>query len=296
MPLDLLRLRIRALREVLSRGELSYALGFLLCAVILLPLAPDRPMGPYNAINPQSLVRLVLVLTVISGVGYIAERLVGPRYGLSLTGLASGFISSTATIAAMGLRARQGETSWQGAASGALASNVATVLLYPLMIAAVDPLLLPRLMQPLLWAGTIAVFSAATLVWSGRDHTEVEAQRSSGRAFQPWLALGVLLLVGFVSIVSAALQDSLGSASIVVISGVAALVDAHSAAGSVASLHHSGAIDGETAQLAIVTALSMNSLTKIAVAWSSRHRSYALCVGTGIIAMVSGAWLGVFLS
>jgi uncharacterized membrane protein (DUF4010 family) len=278
-----------------QKNELRNGLAFLLCAVILLPLAPDRPLGPYNAINPQSLVRLVLVLTAISAAGQLAERLFGPRFGLSLTGLAGGLVSSTATIVAMGQRAREHETSWPRAASGALASNIATVALYPVMMAAVDPGLLPSLAAPLLWAGTMAVLSASALFWLGMRHGDDDVA-STAPAFRIWTALGIVGLVTVVSISSAALQAHLGGASIVVISAVAALVDAHAAAGSVANLHHSGAVDGTTARLSVVMALTANSLTKLVMAWSSRHRLYALCVSAGIVAMVCGAWLGLALS
>lgn len=282
------------MRPSLTKKELRTGLGFLLGAVLLLPLAPDRPLGPYGAINPQSLVRLVFVLAAISFAGRLAERLLGPRFGLSLTGLAGGLVSSTATIAAMGQRAREGETSWPRAASGALASNIATVVLYPVMMAAVDPSLLPSLAAPLLWAGAMATLSASALFGFGMRNGDDAT--STAPPFQLRTALGVLGLVTAVSISSAVLQAHLGNSSIVVISAVAALLDAHSAAGSVANLHHSGTIDAATARLSVVMALTANSLTKIVMAWSSRHRLYALCVSAGIVAMVCGAWLGIFLS
>jgi uncharacterized membrane protein (DUF4010 family) len=42
----------------------------------------------------------------VSALGYVALRVVGARHGLPLAGFLSGFISSTATIHAMGRRTR----------------------------------------------------------------------------------------------------------------------------------------------------------------------------------------------
>jgi uncharacterized membrane protein (DUF4010 family) len=68
----------------------------------------------------------------LQAVGYVASRLAGPRYGLPLAGLASGFVSSTATVASMGARCRSQEQ-WLSdcrlaAWSSCLATNVQLVL------------------------------------------------------------------------------------------------------------------------------------------------------------------------
>ena len=92
-------------RSVLTEEELIDALIFASATLIVLPLVPDRPMGPYGALNPHSIWILVILIMAISAAGYCAVRLVGARFGLPIAGLASGFISSTATIGAMGARA-----------------------------------------------------------------------------------------------------------------------------------------------------------------------------------------------
>ena len=80
-----------------------------------------------------------------------------------------------------------------------------------------------------------------------------------------------------------------------VVSGVAALLDAHSTAASVASLHRATSIDVETAKLAIVVALSANTVTKIVCAWTGRHVKYGVCVTLGVLVIAGAAWLGLLL-
>ena len=72
----------------------------------MLPLLPDKAIGPYGALNLRTVWTIVILVMAVSALGYIAVRLVGPRYGLPLAGLASGFVSSSATIGAMGTRGR----------------------------------------------------------------------------------------------------------------------------------------------------------------------------------------------
>ena len=64
----------------------------------------------------------------ISAAGYVLVRMLGARFGLPIAGLASGFISSTATIGAMGARVRKVLVSSVAAVVGAALSTVATVI------------------------------------------------------------------------------------------------------------------------------------------------------------------------
>ena len=91
----------RFVRSVLTDDELRDLLIFAAAALVVLPLLPDKPIGPYGALNLRTVWTIVILVMGVSALGYVAVRLVGPRYGLPLAGLASGFVSSSATIGAM---------------------------------------------------------------------------------------------------------------------------------------------------------------------------------------------------
>jgi uncharacterized membrane protein (DUF4010 family) len=116
----------RISRNVLTDDELRDALLFAVAAMVVLPLLPNRTVGPFGVLNPFTLWRLVVVLMAMSGAGYIAQRTLGPRYGLALAGLGGGFVSSSATIAAMGTRARADPDVLRPAVAGAAASTTTT--------------------------------------------------------------------------------------------------------------------------------------------------------------------------
>lgn len=98
----------RFVSTILSETELNDALIIAAAALVLLPLAPDQYMGPFNALNPRTIWKIVILIMSISATGYISLRVMGPRIGLPITGLASGFVSSAATISSMGVRAAKG--------------------------------------------------------------------------------------------------------------------------------------------------------------------------------------------
>ncbi len=96
----------RFVRSVLTNEEIRDLLIFAGATLVVLPLLPDHPIGPYGVLNLRTIWLVVILVMGIGALGYILVRIVGPRYGLPLAGFASGFISSSATIGAMGGRGR----------------------------------------------------------------------------------------------------------------------------------------------------------------------------------------------
>ena len=207
--------------------------------LIVLPLVPDRPMGLYGALNPHSIWILVILIMAISAAGYIAVRIVGARFGLPIAGLASGFISSTATIGAMGARAAKTKVILSSAVAGAVLSTVATIVQLALVLAATSTTTLRSLSVPLVSAGSAAVvYGTVFTVRALQLKTEGETQ--SGRAFSLSTALVFALTLSCILVASAALREWFGERGIILAAAIAGFVDTHSAAISVASLVASG--------------------------------------------------------
>ena len=93
-------------QSVLTDKELKDLLLLAVATLLILPLMPDRSIGPYGAIHPRALWLVVILVMSIAAAGHVALRVFGSRWGLPLAGLLGGFVSSTATIGAMGTRAR----------------------------------------------------------------------------------------------------------------------------------------------------------------------------------------------
>ncbi|WP_347986080.1 DUF4010 domain-containing protein [Methylomonas sp. AM2-LC] len=94
---------------ILSEGELNDALILAAAALVLLPLTPDQYLGRFNALNPRTIWIIVIIIMSIGATGYITLRDTGPRICLAISGFASGFVSSVATISSMGARAHSRE-------------------------------------------------------------------------------------------------------------------------------------------------------------------------------------------
>ena len=112
--------------QLLSEAELHDALLLSALTLVLLPLAPAAPLAWLGGMAPRTLLLTVVLILALQAAGHVALRLLGPRAGLALSGLFSGFVSSTATIAAMGARARAQPAEGGAALAGAMFSTTAT--------------------------------------------------------------------------------------------------------------------------------------------------------------------------
>lgn len=281
----------RFVRSVLTEDEVQDALIFAGATLVVLPLVPDRPMGPYGALNPHSIWILVILVMAISAAGYIAVRTLGVRFGLPIAGLASGFVSSTATIGAMGARVSKTRDVLAAAVAGAVLSTIATIVQMALVLAATSLTTLRTLSVPLICAGLAAiVYGTVFTVRALQQQTEGEAQR--GRAFSLSTALIFALTLSSILVASAALREWFGETGIIVAAALAGFVDTHSAAISVASLVASGKMSATDAVFPILAGLSTNTISKIFLASISGGSAFALRVTPGLIVVALAAWAG----
>ena len=284
----------RFVAEVLSETELSDALIFAAATLVVLPLMPNRYMGPFGAINPRVIWRIVILMMSISAVGYIAGRLLGPRVGLPIAGLASGFVSSTATIGAMGARSVQQPMLARSAVAGAVLSSVATILQMAIVLAATSRTVLYEMRYPLVASGVAAVAYGALFTFrSAQEDTQTPVHK--GSAFSLKSALLFAGVIAAMLFLSAALNAWLGKVGVIVAAIAAGFADTHAAAVSVASLVSGDKMNAPAAVLPILAAFTTNTISKAIIAASTGGRSFALQVIPGLAIMIVAAWVGAVL-
>lgn len=282
------------IRSVLTEGEVRDALIFAGATLVVLPLLPNEALGPYSALNPRSIWIVVILVMGISAAGYVAVRLFGPRFGLPISGFASGFISSTATIGAMGAQVQKSPGILTAAVAGAALSTVATIIQLSLVLAATSMTTLRTLAIPLICAGIAATGYGIGFTIRALRKTELAAPQP-GRAFSLPVALVFALSLAAILIASAALREKFGETGVILATAAAGFVDTHSAAIAVASMVASGKMTATDALLPILAAFSTNTISKVAFAWSSGSRSFAMRLIPGLILVAVMAWGGALL-
>ena len=283
----------RFVRSVLTDDELRDLLIFAAATLVVLPLLPDKPIGPYGALNLRTVWTIVVLVMAVSALGYVAVRVVGPRYGLPLAGLASGFVSSSATIGAMGTRAKEEPELMKPAVAGAVLSSVATIVQLAILIAATNMPTLQALWLPLVLSGGAAVlYGGAFTLWALKQKSQ--KHEAQGNAFSLTTALTFAAVLAVVLLAAAAAQDWFGEAGVLVAASAAGFADTHSAAVSVASLVSDGRIKPPQTIIPVLAALTTNTVTKMVFAVTAGGRLFALYVTPGLLLMLAAAWAGAF--
>jgi uncharacterized membrane protein (DUF4010 family) len=148
--------------HAVSKEDVYATLKFLLVAVIILPLLPNQTYDPLHVLNPFQIGLMMVLITGISFVGYVAVRVLGPGRAMGVVGLVGGLVSSTAVTLSSASQAHR-HIHWGDvfAMAVALAASVMAVRVI-VEVAIVYPPLLRHLALPL---GSMAVAGLAWAAW-----------------------------------------------------------------------------------------------------------------------------------
>ena len=281
-------------KNVLTDAEVRDGLLLAAAALVILPLTPNEAVDPWGVVQPRKLWMLAVLIMSINALGYVALRALGQKIGLPLAGLLSGFVSSTATIGAMGARTKTQPELHKGAVAGAAASSVATVIQLAIVVGLLSTPTLLLLTPSLIASGLAAVIYAG--FFTLRSFRESPSDSApTGRPFDPKTALVFVLIVGATLAISALFTHWLGDRGLMLAAAVAGFTDAHAAAFSSASMAASGRTQAEFAALAALVGFTTNVVSKTFVAVSLGDRRYALELLPGLAFMSAAAWGAWFL-
>lgn len=277
-------------RGAVTKDEMNDFFILAAATLIVLPIVPNALIGPFDAINPRNLWLIVILVMLIGALSHLALRLLGSKAGLPVVGLVSGFISSIATIGAMGSRASKTPELMGSAVAGATLSCLSTVLQLSVLLVAIHPPTLYALAWPMLFGGiSIAVYGLVVTL-SSFHHNGI-AMDELGRSFSVKTAMMLAAIIALALLASAALNTWFGQAGLVLASGVAGLADAHAATISVASLALADKLLAADAAIAILVAFSVNAFSKVVAATITGGREFAQKVTLGIIIQVAAIWI-----
>jgi uncharacterized membrane protein (DUF4010 family) len=283
----------RVTRELMSERELQDGLVLLASALVILPLVPDRTLGPFGVFNPAMLWKLVVLVMAISALGHVALRVVGNRWGLAIAGFFAGYVSSTAAVAGFGQRVKETPALLSPAVGAAMLANLASLSLFVPILLAVAPGLLPVIAWELAAAG--AVLLVGGLLGLRRDTGQLPPPTAQTRMFRFRHALLFAVIVTAVLFISAALNAWLGPRGAMLGATLAALAEVHAAVASVGKLYVTQAFDVEQARWAVAAMLLASALAKSVLAFAAGGAAYGARVAVGLAVMVVAATLVVVL-
>jgi len=232
---------LHGLSARLTRHDVASILQFAVLTFIVLPLLPDRGIGPYRVLNPHHIWLMVVLVSGVSLIGYLALRLIGTRRSLLLVGAFGGLISSTATTLVYAREAYARPAMLTIAGTIIAISNLVVLVRLAVVSAVVAPGALSALL-PVLAAG-LALGGAllARRLRNGPATPDLETPEMRNPTTLR-VAVGFGALYAVVLFVSAWLSGRAGAGGLYAVAVVSGFVDVDAITLSSLNLFNDGAI------------------------------------------------------
>ena len=277
--------------EGLSDQEVKAALTFLVIALVVLPLVPNRYVDPWDIANPSKLWLLFVLIAGVGFAGYIAVRALGPTRGLATAGFFAGLVSSTAATLSLSQRART-QPEFTGAfATGIVLANVASALAQLLIVAVAAPALLRNAVLLLGAPVLVGAVGTAAAVWflRRRDGATPDAAFRLANPLELKPALAMAAAFALVLAVAAVAGRLFGSYGVIATAAIAGTNDVHAATLAASTLAAAGSIGPRDALLAMLVAFVVNMVVKVTIAGFAGGRHLLAMVGPPLAAMTVAA-------
>ncbi|HEY9099303.1 MAG TPA: MgtC/SapB family protein [Thiobacillus sp.] len=280
---------LRGLSQKLSRRDLLSVLQFSVLALIVLPLLPNQNYGPYGALNPHQIWRMVVLISGVGLAGYAALRLVGQQRGSVMLGLLGGLVSSTATTLSFSRHARANRALIPTAVTVIVLANLVVLARLSVLAALVAPGVLPHLLPVLfggLVVGGLGTFYGVRKLHPQGDPPALEIHNPT----ELRTALGFGLMYGIVLLAAAWLSDWLGTSGLYGLAMVSGLTEVDAITLSSLRLHN---LDTLTAPvvvdiilLAILANLVFKSFLAISIGGWQMARHVVAGMGTMALGLI----------
>lgn len=284
---------LHRLVSTLDSKELRAGIKLLLISVVLLPILPNHGYGPWQALNPYTIWWMVVLIAMISFVGYFAIKITGARRGIVFTGLFGGLAASTAVTLHFSRLSRRDEALSTTLATGIL---LACGTMFPRMLlvaSVINPDLFKLLLVP---AAVMAILTylPALVYWRTPPKNKTGTASPLKNPLELKAALGFGVLLALVMLLGKALQNWFGEAGLLSLAAASGVADVDAITLSLADMSQ----DDLTLSIAvtgIVIAASVNSLVKGAMAVFIGGRDIGQRVGLPLLGSAVGGLLSVWL-
>jgi uncharacterized membrane protein (DUF4010 family) len=258
-------------------AEIRATVLLLAMTFLVLPILPDRMVGPYDLINPYKTWLMAVIIAAISYIGYIAIRILGNKRGVMLTGLFGGLISSTAVTITLSKLA-----TWKKMIENNLAAGIAiacTIMYLRVLFEA--SLISQELAKTLALPFLLAAVGGLVIVYIFYRHASSQSvditQSILGKnPLQLSEAIKFALLFGMIYGVITVVKSHFGTLGVYAVAALSGLGDVDAITLSLSELASEHHLPLTAAAYGIIIASVSNSLVKLGITFYLAGRELGL--------------------
>lgn len=280
----------------IKKNELLSAVKFLIISLIIFPLLPNQFIDPFNSINPYRIWLLVVIVSAVSYLSFIALKLLKEK-GLILVSFFGGLVNSTATSASLASNYEESgkdisafKSSILIADSGMLLRNGIIAFIAFSSITFISSFIIPLL--------AMLVLSLVFVVYLYYIKINSKIKKLDFKLKSPFAVLPALKFAFFLSIISflsALIQNYFGSAGVLIVAVIGSFISTGAVIASISSLALTGSVPlllaGKTVIISCAISMAQNMIVCRIMGSSKLFK--ALAVPT-ILLIITGSVLLFF--
>lgn len=273
-----------------SEEDLYATLKLAVITIIVLPLLPNKTVGPLDILNPRMIWLMVIFVSGISFIGYVLTKLLGEDRGITITGLLGGLASSTATTFSFAKKSTEVKELSNNYAIGiVMASSVMFIRTF-IIILTFNKNLLRNLWLPLIIFAFAGVFTGLLLQKKIEGHDGKSIEIENPFKLKSALVFGTAFAI--IIFVSKAAQVYLGHSGIYAASAVAGITSIDAIVLTISELFTQN-LSEKVAVAGILIALISNNLIKafISIIWGTSNLKKYAVIGLASMSILPAIYL-----
>ena len=274
--------------------EMRAALQFAVLALVVLPLLPEGPVGPWGGIRPRALWTVVLIFAGLNFAGYLARRALGDSRGYPVMGALGGLLSSTAVTLSFSRKSRHQPASSRALAVGTVAACTVLIPRILVVTTVLNSALLPSVavgLGPLLIVGAVLVVFELR---SSEKATGREQSQETRNPLQLWSAIQMAIAFQLVISLLGVLSARFGESGVFASAALLGLTDMDALTFGMSTLAETPALV-LTAARAITLGVTVNSAFKSGLAFALGSDEYRKAVVPRLLLLTASGGLGFWL-
>ena len=290
------RKELRAVPLRLTKQEIISFFQFAAIAIIVLPILPNINYGPYEVFNPYQIGWLVVLISGLSLLGYLALRVFGHKSGIAIAGVLGGMASTTATTLVYAKYSREQTGFSNIAATIILLSHLVQLGRIGIIVGILEFTLIP-LMLPWLIGG--AVTGGLFVLWLYRRiaiHTEPLPKISPRNPAEIVSASIFAISFAVILFLVAWMNDIFAEAGVFLVSFFSVLTDVDAITVSNLKLVSDSVLEPQTAIYAIILAYFANLIFKLGIVFVFADKKLRAPIVAGYLVLMGGIAAGVLVN
>jgi len=258
-----LKKTLEGFAKKISEEDLFAILKFAIVTVVIFPLLPDKDYGPFGAINPKDIWKMVVLVSVIDFIAYIILRWKGTKT-LWITGVVGGMISSTAVSYELSKLSKKYRVVTYSALFGIILAWLVMNFRVLFLTGVINLNLMISIFLPLIILSVIYMALIVYIYIKNRSKIAESSQQEIPftNPFQISSAIQFGIIYAAVIFVTKAFQHFYGTKGVFLASFFSGIIDVDAITLSLSSLSKNGILEELTAAKGIIIAVVSNSIFK----------------------------------